>query len=160
MGLPAAFPRNENAGMSKRLSPELREVTALEPYRLRTRWSTGEVLEVDVGDQLRGIPFLVKIHDPAIFAKAHVAESGRGVEWFDAEFSADKVYTWAKQQAGESDSKVPHNRMQSNGAGQIAATSYGLIKPKSVGKPRRLADFDAAKLLKKNLDRVKNEPAK
>lgn len=137
--------------MSKRLFPELLDVTALEPYRLRTRWSTGEVLEVDVGDMLRGIPVLAKILDPAVFAKAHVADGGGSVEWFDAEFGADKVYTWAKQQAGGPDSEVSGNRMQDSSADQIAAAGYGLVKPKSVGKRRRLADFDAAKLLKKKL---------
>lgn len=150
----------ENADMSKRLSPELLEVTALEPYRLRTRWSTGEVLEVDVGDMLRGIPALAKILDPAVFAKTHVADGGGSVEWFGAELGADKVYTWAKQRADEPDRKMPGNRMGDSSAGQIAAAGYGLVKPRSVGKSRRLADFDAAGLLKKNLGRVKNKSAK
>ena len=35
--------------------PKLTAVEALAPYRLRTTWSTGEVLEVDVGDILRKI---------------------------------------------------------------------------------------------------------
>lgn len=141
----------KNADMRKRLSPELLEVTALESYRLHTRWSTGEVLEVDVGDKLRAIPVLAKILDPTIFAKAHVTEGGGSVEWFDAEFGADKVYTWAKQQADGHDREVSGNRMQDSSAGQIATAGYGLVKPKSVGKRRRLADFDAAKLLKKKL---------
>ncbi|MDP1614050.1 MAG: DUF2442 domain-containing protein [Sulfuritalea sp.] len=139
--------------MSKHLNPELLEVMALEPYRLCTRWSTGEVLEVDVGDKLRGIPIFAKILDPAVFAKAHVTEGGGSVEWFDAEFGADKVYTWAKQRTDEPDSEVPGNRTQDKCSEQIAAAGYGLVKPKLVGKPRRLADFDAASVATRNKPR-------
>jgi len=35
--------------MSTYFYPKLQAVAALEPYRLRTTWSTGEVLGVDVG---------------------------------------------------------------------------------------------------------------
>lgn len=139
--------------MSKRLTPELLEVMALEPYRLRTRWSTGEVLEVDVGDKLRAIPVLAKILDSTIFAKAHVTEGGGSVEWFDAEFGADRIYAWAKQQASGSDSEVPDNRMQNSTAGQIATAGYGLVRPKSVGKSRRLEDFDVASVFTRNKPR-------
>lgn len=143
----------KNADMRKRLSPQLLEVTALEPYRLRTRWSTGEVLEIDVGDKLRAISVLAKILDPTIFAKAHVTEGGGSVEWFDAEFGADKIYAWAKQQASGSDSEVSGSRMQNSSAGQIAAAGYGLVKPKSVGKSRRLEDFDVASVFTRNKPR-------
>lgn len=139
--------------MRKRLSPQLLEVTALEPYRLRTRWSTGEVLEIDVGDKLRAISVLAKILDPTIFAKAHVTEGGGSVEWFDAEFGADRIYAWAKQQASGSDSEVSGSRMQDSSAGQIAAAGYGLVKPKSVGKSRRLEDFDVASVFTRNKPR-------
>jgi len=37
------------AAMCTYFYPKLQAVAALEPYRLRTTWSTGEVLDVDVG---------------------------------------------------------------------------------------------------------------
>ncbi|WP_373509830.1 hypothetical protein [Thiocapsa sp.] len=38
--------------MSRYFFPELQEVQAMEPYRLRTRWSTGETLEADIADKV------------------------------------------------------------------------------------------------------------
>lgn len=58
------------------LFPKLTAVEALAPYRLRTTWSTGEVLEVDVGDILRKIPDLAPILDPEAFARVHIAGMG------------------------------------------------------------------------------------
>lgn len=80
--------------------PQLEEVKSLEPYRLLTRWSTGETLLVDVGDRLRAIPALSPILAPEVFATAHLAEWGGSVEWFDTEFGADNLYAWAKEQSG------------------------------------------------------------
>jgi hypothetical protein len=87
--------------MSEFFHPKLRAVEALEPCRLLTTWSTGEVLDVDVGPVLRKTPSLKKLRDPKVFAKAHLAEWGHGIEWFDTEMGADNVYAWAKEQAGE-----------------------------------------------------------
>ena len=87
--------------MSEYFHPKLESVEALKPYCLRTTWSTGETLDVDVGSVLRKTKALKKILDPAIFAKAHLAEWGHGIEWFDAEMGADNVYAWGKEQAGE-----------------------------------------------------------
>ena len=87
--------------MSEYFFPKLEAVEAVAPYRLRTTWSTGEVLEVDVGDILRKIPALAPILDAEVFARAHIAEWGGGIEWFDTEFGEDNVYAWAKEQAGE-----------------------------------------------------------
>lgn len=87
--------------MSEFFFPKLQSVAALAPYRLSTTWSTGEVLEVDVGDILRDIPALAPILAPEVFALAHLGEGGHCVEWLDAEFGADNVYAWAKEQAGE-----------------------------------------------------------
>lgn len=42
--------------MSRFFFPELQGVEALAPYRLRTRWSTGEVLDVDVSGILHSLP--------------------------------------------------------------------------------------------------------
>ena len=87
--------------MSDFFHPKLQAVEALAPYLLRTTWSTGEVLDVDIESVLRGIPALANLLDTKIFATAHLAEWGQGVEWFDSELGADNVYAWAKEQAGE-----------------------------------------------------------
>lgn len=72
--------------------PKLQTVEAMAPYRLRTTWSTGEVLDVDVELALRSTPALAGSLRPEVFAKAHLAEWGQGIEWFDAELGADNVY--------------------------------------------------------------------
>jgi len=87
--------------MSDYFFPKLVAVKALAPYLLSTTWSTGDVLEVDVGDILRKVPVLAPILDPEVFARVHVAEWGGSIEWFDSEFGEDNVYAWAKEQAGE-----------------------------------------------------------
>ena len=87
--------------MSQFFHPKLQTVEALAPYRLRTAWSTGEVLDVDIESVLRRTPALSRLLKPKVFAKAHLAEWGHGIEWFDAELGADNVYAWAKEQAGE-----------------------------------------------------------
>ncbi|NYT26237.1 DUF2442 domain-containing protein [Alcaligenaceae bacterium] len=87
--------------MSEYFFPRLTAVEALAPHRVRTRWSTGEVLEVDIGPILRRNPALAPILDHDVFAHAHLAEWGGAIEWFDAELGEDNVYAWAKEQAGE-----------------------------------------------------------
>lgn len=87
--------------MTEYFFPKLQSVEALAPYRLRTTWSTGEVLEVDVEDVLRKIPALTPLLAPEVFARVHIGEWGHGIEWLDAEFGEDNVYAWAKEQAGE-----------------------------------------------------------
>ncbi len=87
--------------MSGFFYPKLQAVEAIAPYRLRTSWNTGEVLEVDVESVLRGIPAVANLLDPKIFAKAQLAEWGRGIEWLDAELGEDNVYAWAKEQSGQ-----------------------------------------------------------
>jgi hypothetical protein len=63
--------------MSDFFFPRLEAVEAPAPWRLCTRWSTGEVLEVDVEGVLRATPPLAPILDPAVFATARLAEGGR-----------------------------------------------------------------------------------
>ena len=101
--------------MSDFFRPKLQAVEALAPYRLRTSWSTGEVLEVDIQSVLSSVPALANLLDPKIFAKAHVAEWGHSVEWFDAELGADNVYAWAKEQAGEVSHQMFDTWMHRNG---------------------------------------------
>jgi hypothetical protein len=64
----------EEQPISNYFFPKLQAVKVLAPYHLRTTWSTGEVLEVKVGDNLRKIPALTFILDPEVFARAHIAE--------------------------------------------------------------------------------------
>ena len=87
--------------MSEHFFPKLLDVEALAPPRLRTLWDTGETLEVDVSRVLRRHPSLASILEPDTFARAHMAEWGGAVEWFDAELGEDNIYAWAKEQAGE-----------------------------------------------------------
>ena len=87
--------------MSDYFFPRLTAVVALAPYRLRTTWSTGEVLEVDIEARLRKHVALTAILDPEVFARVHIGEWGNSIEWSDEEFGADNVYAWAKEQAGE-----------------------------------------------------------
>ena len=87
--------------MSEYFFPKLQAVEALAPYRLRTRWSTGETLEVNVAARLQRHAQLQPILTPEVFATVRVSEWGNSIEWFDEELGADTVYAWAKEQAGE-----------------------------------------------------------
>jgi hypothetical protein len=51
--------------------PKLQDVEALAPHRLRTAWSTGEVLDVNLEAVLRGIPALTNLLDPQVFTQVH-----------------------------------------------------------------------------------------
>lgn len=84
--------------MSEFFHPRILAVEALAPYRLRTTWSTGEVLEVDVATVLGGAAF-AEIREPTIFKTVHT--DGVSIEWFDTELGPDNVYAWAKEQAGQ-----------------------------------------------------------
>lgn len=87
--------------MSNYFFPKLKTVEVLASYYLRTTWNTGGALETDVEGVLRNNPALAAILDPEIFARARVGEQGGGIEWMDAEFGADNIYAWAKEQAGQ-----------------------------------------------------------
>ena len=115
--------------MSDFFRPKLQAVEALAPYRLRTSWSTGEVLEVDIQSVLSSVPALANLLDPKIFAKAHVAEWGHSVEWFDAELGADNIYAWAKEQAGEVSHQMFDTWMHRNGLSlNTAADALGISR--------------------------------
>lgn len=86
--------------MRRSAPPRALNVAALEPYRLRIQWDTGETLDVDVGEKLRGIPVLAPILEPEVFRLAHAGDWGLTVEWFDTEFGSDNVYAWTKEQMG------------------------------------------------------------
>lgn len=115
--------------MSEYFFPKLTAVVALAPYRLRTTWSTGEVLEVDVGDILRKIPALARILDAEVFARVHIAEWGGGIEWFDTEFGEDNIYAWAREQAGEVSHEMFGDWMHRNGLSlTTAAEALGISR--------------------------------
>ncbi|MDY0073300.1 MAG: DUF2442 domain-containing protein [Thauera sp.] len=99
--------------MSDFFFPKLLAVEALEPYRLSTTWSTGEVLNVEVGDILRKHAELRPILEPEVFARVHVDDWG-SVEWLDAEFGADNIYAWCKEQAGKVSHEMFDRWMQRN----------------------------------------------
>lgn len=100
--------------MSEYFFPKLLSVIALEPYRLRSSWSTGEELEVDVEAQLRRHAALAAILDPEVFARVHIGEWGNSIEWIDEEFGADNLYAWAKEEAGEVSHEMFGEWMQRN----------------------------------------------
>ena len=60
--------------MSDYFFPQLQTVEALAPYRLRTTWNTGEVLELDVEECLRRNAALAPILGPAVCARGHFSE--------------------------------------------------------------------------------------
>ncbi len=84
--------------MSEFFHPKLESVKALEPYRLSTVWSTGEVLEVDLAHVMRGAAF-AEIRKLEVFSTVHT--DGSSIEWFDTELGPDNVYAWAKEQSDE-----------------------------------------------------------
>ena len=115
--------------MSDFFHPKLKAVQPRAAYRLRTTWSTDEVLDVDIEPVLRSIPGLVKLLEPKVFAKAHLAEWGHGIEWFDTELGADNVYAWAKEQAGEVSHQMFDAWMHRNGLSlNTAAEALGLSR--------------------------------
>ena len=120
--------------MSDYFFPQLQAVEALAPYRLRTTWSTGEVLEIDVEDRLRRHAALAPILDPAMFARVHISEWGHGIEWIDEEFGADNVYAWAKEQAGEVSHEMFDDWMTRNGLSLSGAAE-------ALGISRRMVSY-------------------
>lgn len=120
--------------MSKFFFPELTEVMPLAPYRLRTRWSTGEMLDVDVEEVLRSIPDLAPILEPETFARVHIGEGGGTVEWFDSELGADNIYAWAKEQAGQVSHEMFGDWMRRNNLSLTTAAE-------ALGMSRRMVSY-------------------
>lgn len=115
--------------MSEYFFPKLTAVVAMAPYRLRTTWSTGEVLEVDVEARLRKHAALSAILAPEVFGRVHIGEWGNSIEWFDEEFGADNVYAWAKEQAGEVSHEMFDEWMRHNGLSlSTAAEALGISR--------------------------------
>ena len=114
--------------------PRALEVIALEPYKLRITWDTGETLDVDVEEQLRGIPALHPILDQEVFARAHLAEWGCSIEWFDTEFGDDNVYAWTREQMGEASHEMFDAWMRRNSLTLTSAAN-------ALGMSRRMVSY-------------------
>lgn len=115
--------------MSEFFHPKLQAVNALEPYRLSTTWSTGEVLELDVSNVMRG-PAFAEIRKPEVFCKVHT--DGFSIEWFDTELGPDNVYAWAKEQAGEVSHEMfggwmYRNKLSLSGAAEALGISRRMV---------------------------------
>ncbi len=98
--------QNEDESFKYWRNPVIVTVEALEPlepYRLRTTWANGEVLDVDIEHILRKLPALKEILKPEVFAKVHT--DGFTIEWFDTEFGPDHIYDLAKKQQAEREKK-------------------------------------------------------
>lgn len=118
--------------MSDYFFPKLEAVEALAPYCLRTVWSTGETLDVDIEARLRRHIALKAILEPEVFASVRISEWGNSIEWFDEEFGADNVYAWAKEQAKQVshqmlDSWLVRNDLSLTTAAQALGISRRLI---------------------------------
>ena len=84
---------------------------------------------MDIEFAFRKIPLLSRLLEPKVFAKAHLAGWGHGVEWFDAELGADNVYAWAKEQAGEVSHQMFDAWMHRNGLSlNTAADALGISR--------------------------------
>lgn len=115
--------------MSEYFFPRLTGVVATAPYRLRTTWSTGEILEVDVEARLRKHDALSAILAPEAFGRVHIGEWGNSIEWFDEEFGADNIYAWAKEQADEVSHEMFDKWMHHNGLSlSTAAEALGISR--------------------------------
>jgi len=113
----------------KTTTPKALEVTALEPYRLRIIWDTGEILEVDVEEQLRSVPEYAPLLAPEVFRQVHIAEWGGSIEWFDTEFGDDNVYAWTREQMGEASHEMFLDWMRRNNLSlDSAAEALGMSR--------------------------------
>jgi len=120
--------------MSEYFFPILTMVEALAPYRLRTTWSTGETLDVDVEDVLHRHAFLAPVLNPEAFGRVHIEANGRCIEWFDTELGADNVYAWAKEQAGDPSHEMFDTWMQRNSLSLAGAAD-------ALGISRRMVSY-------------------
>jgi len=94
--------------------PRALNVEAIEPYRLRIRWSTGESLDVDIADRLHRNQALKHILNPDVFLRVHAGEHGTSIEWEDSELGADNVYAWTREQMGEASHEMFYAWMVKN----------------------------------------------
>ena len=73
--------------------PLIRDVKVIGPMRLRIDWSTGEILDVDLSEQIARFKVLQPLREPAFFALARVGEWGHSVFWNEeVDLGADRLY--------------------------------------------------------------------
>jgi hypothetical protein len=109
--------------------PKLTAVEAITPPVLRTTWSTGEVLDVDVSRVLGRVPTYAQLLQPEVFANVHLGEGGLAIAWFDDELGPDNVYAWAKEQRGEVSHQMFDEWMHRNALSlTTAAQALGLSR--------------------------------
>jgi len=118
----------------KRTTPKALQVTALEPYKLRIKWDTGDTLDVDIEEQLRSVPEYAPILQPDVFRRVHIAEWGGSIEWFDTEFGDDNVYAWTREQMGEASHEMFFAWMRRNNLSLDAAAE-------ALGMSRRMVAY-------------------
>src|SRR5208337_1165471 len=124
-----AYAGVEKMAPVKNRFPRAQEVTALDPYKLRIKWDTGETLDVDIEKQLRSVPALSRILDPDVFRRVHIGEWGGSIEWFDSEFGDDNIYAWTREQMGEPSHEMFFEWMRRNGLTlSMAADALGMSK--------------------------------
>jgi hypothetical protein len=115
--------------MSDFFFPKLTAVEAITPPVLRTTWSTGEVLDVDVSRVLGRVPTYTHLLQPEVFATVHLGEGGLAIAWFDDELGPDNVYAWAKEQRGEVSHQMFDEWMHRNNLSlTTAAQALGLSR--------------------------------
>lgn len=121
--------------------PELIAVEALEPYRLKTTWSTGEVLEVDVGHILKRIKMLNPLLDEENFKK--VRAYGGCAFWFEdgGAFADDNLYAWAVEQSGHPSHEMFHvwkyrNKLSDAEAARILGVSPRMVRWYASGRKK------------------------
>lgn len=74
-------------------TPLIEEVAAIAPATLIIRWTTGEIMQADIGDWINRFAMLAPIKDTATFGKARVGWHGHSVEWGDdIKLGADQLY--------------------------------------------------------------------
>ena len=114
--------------------PRAIQVEPLEDYCLKIKWDTGETLSVDLGERIKKNFSLKGLLDPKIFSKVHIADQGTTIEWMDAEFGADNVYAWSREQGGGTSHEMFFSWMNRNGLNLDSASS-------ALGMSRRMIAY-------------------
>jgi hypothetical protein len=112
--------------MSDFFYPKIESVKALTEWNVRTVWSTGETLDIDLS-KLMKLKAFAEIRQAHIFKKVHLKHGH--LEWFDTELGADNVYAWGKEQSGEVSHEMFEAWMARNNLSlTTAATALGVSR--------------------------------
>jgi hypothetical protein len=77
------------------LQPKIKKVTALQGYKLKVAFDTGEEAVVDVKPYIRG-SWYGKLSDPLYFGKVATLPDGSGIEWPDGQdIAPHELYDFA-----------------------------------------------------------------